>query len=130
MSADDQFIRGVGMLAVLKILERGELYGYAIVESLSRTPGDALHLGQSTVYPMLYNLESKGLIRARWDESGARPRKQYTLTSAGKKRLSSDAKQWQTVTVAMEALGFSLAGVIEPRWVAARAVAIVGGSPA
>jgi PadR family transcriptional regulator PadR len=94
------------------------------------TPGDALHHGQSTVYPMLYNLETKGLILARLDESWARPRKQYTLTSAGKKRLSSDAKQWQTVTVAMEALGFSLAGVIEPRWVAARAVAIVGGSPA
>ncbi|MFZ9881267.1 MAG: PadR family transcriptional regulator, partial [Phycisphaerales bacterium] len=68
--AEDQFIRGAGMLAVLKVLEQGELYGYAIVEALAKTRGSALHLGQSTVYPMLYNLEAKGLIRSRWDESG------------------------------------------------------------
>jgi PadR family transcriptional regulator PadR len=99
--ADDQFIRGAGMLAVLKVLERGELYGYAIVEA----PGDALHLEQSTVYPMLYNLEGKGLVRSRWDESGARPRKYYTLTAAGRKRLAADSDQWKSVTAAMEALG-------------------------
>ena len=74
MAADDQFIRGAGMLAVLKVLEGGELYGYAIVEALAKTKGNALHLGQSTVYPMLYNLEAKGFVTARWDETGARPR--------------------------------------------------------
>ena len=89
--ADDQFIRGAGMLAVLKVLEQGELYGYAIVEALGRTKGTALHLGQSTVYPMLYNLEAKGLVKSRWDESGARPRKYYSLTKAGKTRLAEDA---------------------------------------
>jgi PadR family transcriptional regulator PadR len=105
LAVDDQFIRGAGMLAVLKVLERGELYGYAIVEALAKTPGDALHLEQSTVYPMLYNLEGKGLVRSRWDESGARPRKYYALTAAGRKRLAADADQWRSVTAAMEALG-------------------------
>jgi PadR family transcriptional regulator PadR len=110
--ADDQFIRGAGMLAVLKVLEQGELYGYAIVEELAKTRGTALHLGQSTVYPMLYNLEGKGLVKARWDESGARPRKYYSLTKAGKTRLAEDADQWREVTRAMASLGLQLAAPV------------------
>jgi len=113
MAADDQFIRGAGMLAVLKVLEGGELYGYAIVEALARTKGDALHLGQSTVYPMLYNLEAKGLVKSRWDESGARPRKYYSLTRAGKTRLADDADQWREVTRAMASLGLSRAILLD-----------------
>ncbi len=111
MAADDQFIRGAGMLAVLKVLEDGELYGYAIVEALGRTKGEALHLGQSTVYPMLYNLEAKGLIKSRWDESGARPRKYYSLTKAGKTRLAEDTDQWREITKAMASLGLAKLGL-------------------
>lgn len=107
MAADDQFIRGAGILAVLKVLEEGELYGYAIVEALAKTKGTALHLGQSTVYPMLYNLEAKGLVKSRWDESGARPRKYYSLTKAGKTRLVEDAGQWREMTKAMASLGLA-----------------------
>ncbi len=105
MANENQFIRGAGMLAVLKVLEGGELYGYAIVEALGKTKGSALHLGQSTLYPMLYNLEAKGLVKARWDESGPRPRKYYSLTKAGKTRLADDTEEWSAVTRAMASLG-------------------------
>ena len=111
MASEEQFVRGAGMLAVLKVLEGGELYGYAIVEALARTRGSALHLGQSTVYPMLYNLEANGLVRSRWDETGARPRKYYSLTKAGKTRLADDSAQWREVTRAMASLGLEFAGL-------------------
>ena len=110
MANESQFIRGAGMLAVLKVLEGGELYGYAIVEALAKTKGDALHLGQATVYPMLYNLEAKGLVKARWDESGPRPRKYYALTKAGKTRLADDTEEWSAITRAMASLGLERAG--------------------
>ena len=41
MASEEQFVRGAGMLAVLKVLEGGELYGYAIVEALARTRGSS-----------------------------------------------------------------------------------------
>jgi PadR family transcriptional regulator PadR len=110
MASEEQFVRGAGMLAVLKVLEGGELYGYAIVEALARTKGSVLHLGQSTVYPMLYNLEAKGFVKARWDETGARPRKYYSLTKAGRTRLAGDAEQWREITRAMASLGLEFAG--------------------
>jgi PadR family transcriptional regulator PadR len=64
-------------------------------------------MGQSTLYPMLYNLEAKGFVAARWDESSARPRKYYRLTSGGKKRLAEDAATWHRLTTAMGALGLT-----------------------
>ena len=89
MRIERELMRGAGPLALLKLLERGEKYGYELVEALADKTGGVLDMGQSTLYPMLYNLEAKGLIEATWrDEEAARPRKYYRLTSKGKKRLT------------------------------------------
>lgn len=105
MKIEKELMRGAGPMAVLALLEGGEKYGYELVETLSKESGGVLAMGQSTLYPMLYNLESKGLVKARMDESGPRPRKYYRLTAKGKKRLAHDAKQWRAVVKAMASLG-------------------------
>lgn len=106
MRIETELMRGVGPTAVLKLLERGEMYGYEIVQALTRQTQGLLELGQSTLYPMLYNLEAKGLIEASWRDSDAgRERKYYKLTSKGKKRLAADTEQWRSVAGAMRALG-------------------------
>ena len=63
-------------------------------------------MGQSTLYPLLYNLEGKGFVTARWEttDSGRR-RKYYNLTDRGRRRLASDSEQWQAIARAMAALG-------------------------
>jgi PadR family transcriptional regulator PadR len=108
MTIEGEFLRGAGPVAVLKLLERGEMYGYEIVEALERRTDGVLALGQSTLYPMLYNLEAKGFVSSRWDEeTAARPRKYYRLTPDGKKRLAEDTKTWRRLTTAMGALGLT-----------------------
>lgn len=102
---DRELMRGAGPVAVLKLLERREMYGYELVEALEQQTDGILAMGQSTLYPLLYNLEAKQLIVHRWEEDGARPRKYYRLTAAGKKRLAEDTRQWRDVAKAMEALG-------------------------
>lgn len=98
-------MRGAGPVAILKLLERGEMYGYELVEALAARSGGLLEMGQSTLYPMLYNLEAKGFVAARWDDSGPRRRKYYRLTDDGKARLKADAKQWNQAVDAMRSLG-------------------------
>ncbi len=105
MRIERELMRGVGPVAVLKLLERGEMYGYEIVEALTKRTDGILEMGQSTLYPMLYNLEAKSLIASRQDETGPRPRRYYRLTSKGKRKLAKDTQQWQAVTVAMNNLG-------------------------
>lgn len=110
MRIERELMRGAGPVAVLKLLEEGPKYGYELVEALSEQTGGVLDMGQSTLYPLLYNLQSQGLIRPSWQEADSgRKRKYYSLTAKGKKRLASDTAQWVAVTSAMQSLGI-LAG--------------------
>ena len=92
----------------MQLLSSGEMYGYEIVESLTKQSKGVFELGQSTLYPMLYNLESKGLVSSREKkaESG-RKRRYYKLTVKGKKKLETDREQWTAIIQGMKALGLT-----------------------
>ena len=106
MRIERELMRGAGPVAVLKLLESEARYGYELVETLSKKSKGVLAMGQSTLYPLLYNLEAQGLVRADWREANsARPRKYYSLTAKGKKRLAHDVEQWRAVEQAMRGLG-------------------------
>lgn len=115
MRIERELMRGAGPVAVLKLLQRGEKYGYELVEALARQSNGVLDMGQSTLYPMLYNLEAKGYIRATWrDAASGRKRKYYSLTNKGLKRLEKETRQWQNLAHAMAALGIINEPVVEP----------------
>ncbi len=105
MKIETELMRGAGPMAVLQLLERGEMYGYELVEALSKQSDGVLAMGQSTLYPMLYNLESKKLVASRVDKTGPRPRKYYRLTPKGKTRLADGTEQWKAVLNVMFSLG-------------------------
>jgi PadR family transcriptional regulator PadR len=107
MRIERELMRGAGPTAVLRLLEPGERYGYELVTLLEQRTAGVLAMGQSTLYPLLYNLEAKGLIIARIDASAenGRPRKYYRLTDKGKRQLAKDREQWQALSTAMTALG-------------------------
>ena len=125
MTIERELMRGAGPVAVLKLLERGEMYGYEISEALSRRTDGLLQMGQSTLYPMLYNLEAKGLIEASWNEEGPRPRKYYRLTRDGRGRLAEDSRQWNLTVSAMRSLGVVQRGLAFGRAVCVATVAAV-----
>ncbi len=115
MRIERELMRGAGPVAVLKLLERGEMYGYELVEALSKRTEGVLDMGQSTLYPLLYNLEAKGLVKGVWRAADSgRDRKYYRLTVKGKRKLASDTRQWRAVTQAMESLGV-IAGAPAPQ---------------
>ncbi len=106
MRVERELMRGAGPVAVLKLLEAGEKYGYELIEALDRQSTGVLAMGQSTLYPLLYNLEAQELVKATWrDSASGRGRKYYALTLKGKKRLASDTKQWEAVVRALASLG-------------------------
>ncbi len=106
MRVERELMRGAGPVAVLQLLEQRPMYGYELVEALSRRTDGVLAMGQSTLYPLLYNLESKKLVRGEWRESeSGRQRKYYVLTDKGIARLNADRRQWQVLVGAMQSLG-------------------------
>ncbi len=106
MRIEKELMRGAGPVAVLKALSHREMYGYELVEFLSRRTEGVLAMGQSTLYPLLYNLEAKGLIEGAWrDAESGRERKYYRLTKKGRGRLVDCSKQWESLLRTMQALG-------------------------
>jgi len=106
MRIEKELMRGAGPAAVLMLLAGGEKYGYELVQLLDDQSGGVLAMGQSTLYPLLYNLQAKGLIASRMEEAdNGRPRKYYRLTRKGSQQLARHRKQWEALSLAMGKLG-------------------------
>ena len=108
MRIERELMRGAGPAAVLRLLEGGERYGYELVTLLEQRTNGVLAMGQGTLYPLLYNLEAKGLVTSRTtiaDGDAARPRKYYRLTDKGKRQLAHDREQWAALTTALANVG-------------------------
>jgi len=94
MKFEAQLLKGIAPVVVLQILSRGEMYGYELSKAIEQRSGDVLTLGKGTLYPLLYNLEAKKLIRGRWEKTSSdRKRRYYSITSKGKERLEADKVQ-------------------------------------
>lgn len=106
MKLERELMRGAGPTAVMQLLSNGEMYGYEIVQSLAHHSDGVFELGQSTLYPMLYNLESKGLVSSKQKAGpNGRKRRYYQLTNKGQKKLATDREQWAAVVRGLGALG-------------------------
>jgi PadR family transcriptional regulator len=106
MRVEREMMRGSGPLAVLQLLSRRELYGYEMVEALERQTEGVLAMGQSTLYPLLYNLEAKGWVSSREVEGPeGRTRRYYAITAQGRKELARQRAQWRSLAEAMRRLG-------------------------
>ena len=94
MKFERELLKGIAPVVVLEILARGKMYGYELSGAIEHRSGKVLTLGKGTLYPLLYNLEAKKLVKGQWEktESG-RKRRYYSITSRGKTRLASQKQQ-------------------------------------
>jgi PadR family transcriptional regulator, regulatory protein PadR len=100
---ETQLRKGVVELAVLASIERGETYGYRIVEQLQTLKG--LELTESTVYPVLTRLARDGFLAVRADVSPSGPtRRYYRLTAVGNQHLRQLAESWRRISQSLSAL--------------------------
>ena len=105
MKLETQWLKGVAPTVVLHCLSARPMYGYELIEELTRRSAEVLKLGQGTLYPLLYNLQSKGLVKSYWDTSGGgRERKYYELPAEGRRRLTESRSQWELLSKAMQAI--------------------------
>ena len=66
---------------------------------------ELLQLGQGTLYPALYRLEQRGLLRATWAKSETgRDTKVYSVTAAGRRQLAEQRESWERFSGALAAI--------------------------
>ena len=105
MKFETQLLKGIAPAVVLQILSRGQMYGYELSEEIEKRSGDILSLGKGTLYPLLYNLEAKKLVKGRWEKSEAgRKRRYYSITSKGTAQLAQQKEQLTHLTAGLNLL--------------------------
>jgi PadR family transcriptional regulator, regulatory protein PadR len=92
--------RGVVVLATLSQLDEPG-YGYELQQRLAAA---GMEIEQGTLYPLLRRLQEQGLLEEEWVVEGARPRKYYRLTDAGRHAREVLRDQWHDLTAVLSAL--------------------------
>lgn len=98
-----QLRKGALEMAALASLWNGPLYGLEIIRFLEDR--SRLVLAEGTIYPILNRLKIEGCLTSEWVEADAgHPRKYYSLTDAGRKRLQLMAEAWISFSSGLSSL--------------------------
>ena len=88
-----EWLRGVLALAVLRVLDAGPTYGYAISVELEARGFGVVKGG--TLYPLLRRLEEAGHVTIEWRAGDGGPaRKYFALTDHGRAEFVRAARAW------------------------------------
>ena len=99
---DQEWKKGSAELLVLSLLEDQPRHGYDVSKLIERRSGGALRFHVTSLYPLLYRLEERGLIVGQWVEKpGQRRRRYYKLTGEGRKVLRSQRESWKEFVAAI-----------------------------
>ena len=93
------FLPGTLEMLILKTLSRKPMHGYGIAETIRETSGDALKVGEGSLYPALQRLLLDECVKAEWGLSDNNRRARiYTITPAGRKHLQRERQEFnQTI---------------------------------
>jgi PadR family transcriptional regulator, regulatory protein PadR len=95
MAKPTHLLQGTLDMLILKAVSLGPLHGYGVLLRIQQISRDRLEIQQGSLYPALYRLEHQGLIASEWGESEhKRKAKYYRLTSAGRRQLQQEARNW------------------------------------
>jgi len=98
-----QMKRGSAELAVLAVLEDEALHGYEIAKRIEARSGGQLRFDVASLYPLLYQLETRRWVKGRWEEApSGRKRRRYSLTEQGRKALAPLRKGWRDFFQALD----------------------------
>lgn len=90
---DAQLKRGLLEICVLKVLTKGDSYGYQIIKDTT----DIIEISESTLYPILKRLEKNSCLEVYSVEHNGRLRKYFKITNDGYKRISDFINEWENV---------------------------------
>jgi PadR family transcriptional regulator, regulatory protein PadR len=77
--------RDVFPLLALHLIAREPAYGNRLIEEIEEITDGMISVNPNTIYPLLRDLESRGLIEGQWEHPDRRTRRFYSITPAGRR---------------------------------------------
>src|SRR5262245_8496857 len=97
--------RGSAELLVLSMVEDRARHGYEIARLIEDQSHGAVRFHVASFYPLLYQLERRGLIRGTWvEKAGQRRRRHYRITAEGRRELERQRSRWEIFIAAMTSM--------------------------
>ena len=104
MAAEEELLPGTLDLLILKAVSLGAQHGYGVLLRIEQITGGALLVEQGALYPALFRLEARGLLKSEWGVSDNNRRaKFYRLTPAGRRQLKTEQDGWNRLVSVMAA---------------------------
>ncbi len=80
---------------MLSLLAERDMYGYEITQRVQTLSEGKIRWAASKLYPVLHDLENRGLVASFWQPSESGPaRKYYRLTVKGQGALEKTKQDW------------------------------------
>ncbi len=90
-------------MLILALVEDRPRHGYEIAKLIEERSDGVLQFHVASLYPLLYRLEKRGLIKGTWvEKAGERRRRFYKLTAAGRKVLEEQRQTWADFFAALD----------------------------
>jgi PadR family transcriptional regulator, regulatory protein PadR len=80
--------RAILPLLVLHLIDQGPSYGNQLMERIGAMTAGVLSVNPNTMYPLLRQLEGRGLIQGEWEHPERRSRRYYSLTDEGREEYA------------------------------------------
>ena len=77
--------RDVFPLLVLHLIAREPAYGNRLIEEIEDITEGVISVNPNTIYPLLRELEARGLIEGSWEHPDRRSRRYYSITRDGRR---------------------------------------------
>jgi len=105
MAAEKNSLSGNTDMLLLKLLAHDDMYGYQIIEELARRSHDVFAMKAGTLYPLLHQMEGKGLLKSyESTASSGKQRKYYQITDEGREYLVVREKEWKRYANAVNSI--------------------------
>ncbi|MEA2467460.1 MAG: PadR family transcriptional regulator, regulatory protein PadR [Thermoleophilaceae bacterium] len=93
---------------MLHFVAREPCYGNQLIECIAALTSGALSVNPNTMYPLLRNLEARGLVRGEWEHPERRSRRFYAITEAGTRECAALREE---VVPRLERIGRSIGAI-------------------
>lgn len=97
-------VSGNTAMLILKLISEKDMYGYEMIDTLSKRSDNVFELKVGTLYPLLHSMVQSGYLESYNQEANGKLRKYYRITPNGKKYLEKMIEEWNAYANAVTSM--------------------------
>lgn len=96
MTVNRNLVSGSTSMLLLQLLSEKDMYGYEMIDTLSKRSNNIFELKVGTLYPLLHSMVKSGYLSTFEEQANGKLRKYYQITESGSRYLGKLMEEWRT----------------------------------